>query len=469
MSSQSKSRVLVVDDLPQTASSIAAMVQALGHEATVAHGVEEALAAYDARPFDVVLTDVRMHTLGGFDLLHEMRARSEFVPVILMTGDATIGDSIDAVQAGAFDYVSKPLRLDRIEDVLTRALAWRDQARRTLAEGSGLLPRPALGGIIGSSIPMLEAFKTVGRVADGDANVLILGENGTGKGMVAHELHRRSMRSRGPYVVVNSASIAHGVAESELFGHRRGSFTSAESQHRGYFERASGGTLFLDEIGDLDLGLQAKLLRTLQDRVVRPVGSETEIPVDVRLVTATNRDIQALVREGRFRDDLYYRLAVVTIELPPLRERRDDIPQLAEYFLTVYAEKSRKQRPILSAEVRDRLMEYPWPGNVRELQNVIQRAVQLSQLGVLTPEMLDLRSLQRSATPPAAPGSRRGASDWPSLERVKTDYILEVLAHTGGNLTRAAKILRVSRRTLQRLASRIRQPAATGDMLSHSK
>lgn len=446
-----KSRVLVVDDDDLVARAIAAMVQVHGHDPVVAHSVPEALAAFDATPFNVVLTDVRMGVLGGFDLLHRIRERSKFVPVVMITGEATIGDGIDAIQAGAYDYLSKPVRPDRIGEVLTNAIQWHEMAVRSDAEGDRRPAAPPLGRIIGRSVPMLQAFNMVARVAGGDATVLILGENGTGKEMVAKELHARSTRSSRPFVAVNMASIAKGMAESDLFGHRRGSFTSAVRDHRGMFEQAHGGTLFFDEIGDLDLVLQAKLLRTIQEKRVKPVGAEEEIPVDVRIVSATNRDLRRLVGEGQFREDLFFRLNVVTIHMPALRDRPEDIPDLAEHFLTVYSEKSGKPRPRLTDDVLRQLIGYRWPGNVRELENVIHRAVQLSTLGVLTPDLLHLG--EQSAAPPLVPAQR---TTFPSLDTIVAEYIQEVLEHTSGNITRAARILGISRRTIQRHAARRR-------------
>ncbi len=462
MPSVEKSRVLVVDDEAIVARAFAAMVQAHGHDTVVAHSVPEALAAFDATPFNVVLTDVRMGALGGFDLLHRIRERSEFVPVVMITGEATIGDGIDAIQAGAYDYLSKPVRPDRLGEVLGNAIQWHAMAKRGAAEGDRRPASPPLGRIIGRSLPMLQAFNMVARVAGGDAAVLILGEHGTGKEMVAKELHARSPRSTGPFVAVNMASIAAGMAESDLFGHRRGSFTSAMRDHRGMFEQAHGGTLFFDEIGDLDLVLQAKLLRTIQEKRVKPVGAEEEVPVDVRIVSATNRDLRRLVEQGRFREDLYFRLNVVTIQMPPLRERPEDIPALAEHFLTTYAERSGKPRPRLTDEVLRALVAYRWPGNVRELENVINRAVQLSTLGVLTPDLLILgESVPGATVPPALP-----RVTFPTLQTMVDDYIRQVLEHTKGNITQAARILDVSRRTLQRHAARHR-PAEECDTSAH--
>lgn len=455
-------RVLVVDDDTGVASAIAAMVRMHGYQAVVTHNVDDALAAFDASAFDIVLTDVRMGVLGGFDLLHRVRERSRYVPVVLITGEATVEDAIDAIQAGAHDYLSKPVRVERIGQVLERAMNWRRMAADVAGDIEGLTSRPPLGAIIGRSGAIFEAFKTVARVAEGEATVLILGENGTGKGLVARELHGRSQRAARPFVPVNMASIAAGLAESELFGHRKYAFTDARREHRGLFEQANGGTLFFDEIGDLDPQLQPKLLRAIQEKRIKPVGAEEEIPVDVRIVSATNRDLEQRVRSGAFREDLFYRLNVVTIHLPPLRERSEDIQDLAEHFLTLYASRTRKPRPRLTPQILDLLCAYPWPGNVRELENVIQRAVQLSTLGVITPDMLHLG--QATSAPPP-PSTRR--RQYPTLEQMKDDYIREVLEYTNGNVTQAARILKISRKTIQRFAARGRTGPGDGDNPSH--
>jgi two-component system response regulator HydG len=299
---------------------------------------------------------------------------------------------------------------------------------------------------------MLDAFKRVARAARGDASVLILGEHGTGKERVARALHEKSARAEHPFVAVNMPSLATGVVESELFGHRRGAFTDASANHQGLFEQANGGTLFLDEIGDLDPQVQVKLLRAIQEQRIKPVGSNEEIGVNIRLVAATNRDLPRLVRDGRFREDLYYRINVMTISLPPLRDRRDDIPELADYFLARYAAKAGKPVPSLSPEALELLVRHDWPGNVRELENVTQGVIQFCDDAVVTPDQLMLGAVHFDAPQPGQPPSL----ELPSLRQKMDEYVQEVLTLTGGNHTQAAKILGITRRTLQRMAAKRR-------------
>ena len=445
-----ETRVLVVDDKEIVARTLAAMVQKNGHEAVTSHSVVEALRLFDEQPFDAVLSDVKMGALGGFDLLRQVKERAPSVPVILITGEATVTAAMEAMDAGAYDYLSKPVRNEVLGQLLRRAI---DHKRLIAREPAPVLDSsPAtFTDIIGHSPLMLDAFKRVARAARGDANVLILGENGTGKERVARSLHEKSTRADHPFVPVNVAAIAPGVVDSELFGHRRGAFTDARESRQGRFEQAKGGTLFLDEIGDLDPRLQAKLLRAVQERRIKPVGGNDEIEVDIRLVCATNRDLLRLVREGRFREDLYYRINVVQISLPPLRERREDIPELSAYFLGRFAARASKPVPRLTDEALEQMVRHNWPGNVRELENVTQRAIQFCDDGVITPDLLMLGEVESRATPQGA------MPRLATLREKSEEYVLEVLEYTGGNMTRAARILGITRRTLQRMAARKRE------------
>jgi two-component system response regulator AtoC len=317
--------------------------------------------------------------------------------------------------------------------------------------------------IAGRSPQMLEVYKTVARIAPQRTSVLILGESGTGKELVARALHRRSPRAERRFVPVNVSAIPEGLLESELFGPLKGAFTGANTQRRGLFEEAHQGTLFLDEIGDLPLLLQAKLLRVLQEQTFKPVGGNEEMPVDVRVVAATHQDLESLVRAGRFREDLFYRLNVVTITLPPLRERRDDIPVLVDYFIRKYSWEHGRPRKRFSPEAERLLLEHSWPGNIRELANVVERALVLSPLGVMTPESLP-ESLLRGGDASVSPTS----GELMPLHVLIDRYIQQVLRHTGGNYTRAASILGISRRTLHRMAARKRtQGGLERDELTH--
>lgn len=459
-------RVLVVDDKEIVAKTLAAMVTKHGHQAVARHSVVEALEVFDEMPFDAVLSDVKMGALGGFDLLHRIRERAPNVPVILVTGEASVSAAMEAMDAGAYDYLSKPVRFDVLGQLLKRAIDHKRLVERD-AGGVRIEPAPAtFADIIGRSPLMLDAFKRVARAARGDANVLILGENGTGKERVARALHEKSARAQKPFIAINVAALAPGVVESELFGHRKGAFTDAREHRQGVFEQASGGSLFLDEIGDLDPSIQVKLLRAIQERTIKPVGGSEEIGVDIRLIAATNRNLPQLVKDGRFREDLYYRINVVQIVLPPLRSRREDIPELAAYFLARFAARAGKPVPRLTPEALEVLLAHTWPGNVRELENVTQRAVQFCDDAVISPEQLmvgEMLTAEGGARPAATPGETGraraprepgGEAHFPPLREAMDDYVREVLLMTDGNVSRAAKILGVTRRTLQRMALR---------------
>ncbi len=455
--------VLVVDDNDLAARAIAAMARTHGHTTTIAHSAEQALERFAAGGFDVVLTDVLMRGLDGFDLLSRLRERDPLVPVVLMTGGANISDAMNATTAGAFDYISKPIDTEEFGPLLQRAI---DHHRLLVDPGEGDEPedvgepaRPGTDGlrrIVGRSRAMLQTFMDVSRFAKGDASMLVLGENGTGKELVARMLHEHSPRRERPFVVSNVASIVPGLAESELFGHQRGAFTGAYQDREGLFEQASGGTLFLDEIGELELPVQAKLLRVLQEQRVKRVGANEEVPVDVRLICATNRDPRQLIAERKFREDLFFRIAVIEITLPPLRERSEDIPRLARYFLGRFARRlGRESAPRLSPAAITALCEYRWPGNVRELENVMQRIAQTDGSALVTPEMLRLggSSAEGSAAPatvaPSAP-AEPDLDEMPTLREVRDRYVRQILDRCGGNQSRAARILGISRKTLQR-------------------
>jgi DNA-binding NtrC family response regulator len=459
---KTRTRILVVDDEAQTALTIERMARHFGHEVVVADSAESAIQRFSETPFDVVLTDLSLGETDGLELLRQIQERDPEVPVVLITGHATIASAMEAIQAGAYDYLAKPPTLDAIGALLERAIE-----KKRITEARHRQPDPIeVPGriediIAGKSPQMLEVFKTVARVATGRSSVLILGESGTGKELVARALHRLSPRRDRRFVPVNVSAIPEGLLESELFGHVRGAFTGATSSRRGLFDEAHLGTLFLDEIGDLSVALQAKLLRVLQEHSIKPVGGNEEHGVDVRLVGATHRDLEEMVRTGRFREDLYYRLNVVAISLPPLRDRREDIPILFRHFLRKYAQETGRPAPDLSPEALKRATDYWWPGNVRELENVVERAVLLSTQGVIGVEALPPRMLWRSE---AASVER---TEFPRLDEMIRRYVREVLASTGGNQTRAAQVLGISRRTLHRMAARERQASGEkGDNLT---
>ncbi len=394
---------------------------------------------------DLVVSDIRMAEVGGLEVTEAFRREAPDTPVILVTAFGNVDGAVEAIRRGAFDYVSKPYDVDAVQLTAARALDQRRLATENRALRRQLRDKYRLENAVGRSEAMLAVFKTAARVAASDATVLILGESGTGKELVASAIHAASPRAAGPFVPVDCGAIAEGVLESELFGHVRGAFTGAQQARRGLFEESRGGTLFLDEIGDVGPGLQARLLRALQEGTIRRVGANEPIPVDSRVVAATNRDLEAAVKAGRFREDLYYRLNVVMLRIPPLRERREDVPLLAEHFA---AKHGRGEGAAVSPEARELLVAYEWPGNVRELENVIARALALNPSGVVVPADLPERIRGGEAPPrglPLPPGYR------PTLDELSRRYTALVLGEAGGNKTRAAELLGIDRKTLYRI------------------
>jgi DNA-binding NtrC family response regulator len=442
-------RVLVVDDEPDTARAIERMTRHFGHDVAVAVSAEEAVRRFESSEFDVVLTDLHLGTTDGLALLRRFHERAPDVPVVLVTGRATVDSAMEAIHAGAYEYLDKPLTLGALGRVLARAIEKRRHALETPpSDARSSLP---LDNVAGRSPLMLEVYKTVARVAPVRTNVLIVGESGTGKELVARALHRLSPRAERSFVPVNVSAIPEGLLESELFGHRRGAFTGATMDRRGLFDEADNGTLFLDEIGDLSMTLQAKLLRVLQEQRIKPVGANEEHGVDVRLVAATHANLETMVRNGRFREDLYYRLNVLTISLPPLRDRPEDIPVLVSHFLSKFGRETGRRSPQVPPETLELLRTYPWPGNVRELENVIHRALLLSTHGTIGPDALPRHfAVGAPSRSVAEPGPFR------PLRLLIDSYVRDVLEHTGGNRSRAARILGISRRTLHRMEARRR-------------
>ena len=436
-------RVLVVDDEPAQRELVAGFLRKHGFDVVLAGGGREAVARFKQEPFDLVLTDQRMPDLSGLEVLEAVRSTSPETAVVIITAYGTIETAVSAVKAGAADYLTKPLNLD---DLLHRVHRLRERQRlvtenRELREA--LTERHRVEGIIGDSGRMQEVLSLVRRVAPSDATVLIRGESGTGKELIARALHYASPRAAGPLVKVNCAALAESLLEAELFGHEKGAFTGAVASRKGRFEMADGGSIFLDEIGDLPPHLQVKLLRVLQEREFERVGSSRPIKVDVRLLAATHRDLEALVREGRFREDLYYRINVVTIMLPPLRERREDLPPLIEHFLRAFAGKNGKSVRGLTREARGALLRYDYPGNIRELENLIERAVVLTRDDVIGVEDLPL-TLE---TPASGSGDEAGLIA--AVEGLERRMIREALAKADGTQTRAAELLGISERVLR--------------------
>jgi DNA-binding NtrC family response regulator len=440
-------RIWVIDDDAASRELLARVLAARGREVTQLGDGREALArlAAEGAP-DLVVSDIRMAEVGGLEVTEAFHRDAPDTPVILVTAFGNVDGAVEAIRRGAFDYVSKPYDVDAVQLTAARALEQRRLAAENRALRTQLRDKYRLENAVGRSEAMLHVFKTAARVAASGATVLILGESGTGKELVARAIHAASPRAAAQFVPVDCGAIAEGVLESELFGHVRGAFTGAQAARRGLFEEAGGGTIFLDEIGDVGPGLQARLLRALQEGTIRRVGANDAIPVDVRVVAATNKDLEAAVKAGRFREDLYYRLNVVTLRIPPLRERREDVPLLAEHFA---AKHGRGEAAAISPEARELLQAYDWPGNVRELENVVARALALNPSGVVVPADLPDRIRGGSAEParglPLPPGFR------PTLDDLSRRYAALVLAECGGNKTRAAELLGIDRKTLYRI------------------
>ena len=435
--------LLVIDDDAVTRELLTEVLQDEGYRVAACDSGRRALQRAADERFDLAVTDVRMPEMDGIELTRALKACCPGIQVIVMTAFGSVETAVEAIRHGAFDYVSKPMNLDEIKSTVRRALAERGlvEARKN----GDATAADTYGVVVGRSSAMVEVYRTVARVAASRSTVLIEGESGTGKELIAAALHRHSGRT-GQFMAVDCGSLADTLLESELFGYVRGAFTGAVGERKGLFEEAQGGTIFLDEIGDIGPPMQAKLLRVLQEYEIKRVGGQEWIKIDVRVVAATNRSLEQLVQRGTFREDLFYRLKVVTITLPPLRDRREDIPLLAEHFLRRYVERNGKAISHFTDDAMVLLTDYPWPGNIRELEHCVERAVTLASGQVLTPADLapELRSTLEATL-------HRGT---PTLEEVKRRYLAYVLDDTGGNVSRAASILGVDRRSLYRMLRR---------------
>jgi len=442
-----KPRVLVVDDEPPQLEILRLILGAEGYDVATAASGRAALATLGRQAFDVVLTDLKMPDVSGITLLEEILRAQPSACVVLMTAHGSIDSAVDAMKKGAFDYLTKPL--DR--EVLLLAVSRAVERTRLVSENrrlrEELLGRFRLENVVGAHGSMAEVFRIVHKVARSSSTVLIYGESGTGKELVARAIHMASDRRERPFLPVNVGALPDSILEAELFGYEKGAFTGADARKIGLFEQASGSTLFLDEVGELKRELQVKLLRVLQEREILRVGGTEVVPVDARVVAATNRDLEREVRQGGFREDLFYRLNVIPIKLPPLRERRTDVPLLVEHFLAKHGVPGRTRR--VAAQALEALVEYPWPGNVRELESVIERTLLLADDDVI--RLVDLPAEVRLRGGQAA--SRTVPVEIPEdgldLEALERSLLLQALDKAGGNVTRAARLLGLSRRTLQ--------------------
>jgi two-component system response regulator AtoC len=440
-------RVLVVDDEENIRLVLRTLLKKHGYEVEVAEEGEGALTALDAFDPDVILTDVRMPKMGGMDLLAALRAKQHPATVIVMSAYGNVDLAIEAMKAGAYDYVSKPFKPDEIVLALRKAEERETLRRENRALREQIQKESQFESILAKSRTMLDIFRTIAKIADFKTTVLITGESGTGKELVARAIHARSSRKAGPFVAVNCGAIPENLLESELFGHKRGAFTDANADRRGLFEEAHGGALFLDEIGELPVSLQVKLLRVLQEDTIRRLGDTKDIKVDVRIITATHRDLAADVKAGRFREDLYYRINVLPIAIPPLRSRREDVGLLVDHFIERNNARLGMSIRGVSTEARKSLLEYAWPGNVRELENTIERAMVLAEADIL--QGSDLPERLRDALDPVqvhlASGELSIKRTTAAIEQI---LIRRALQKTKGNRTRAAQLLEISHRAL---------------------
>ena len=453
-----KISLLVADDDTAHRTMLRKLLSGWGYAITEADDGSSAVEAVRRQPFDLILMDIRMIKVSGLTALAEIKAFNPAIPVVIMTAYASVETAVEALKKGAYDYLTKPLDFDELRLTLARAV---DHSH--LREENRLL-RASLGerfdrrNLIGRSAAMTHLIEIASQVAPSEATVLITGESGTGKEMIAGLIHTNSLRKDGPFVKFNCAAIAETLLESELFGHEKGAFTGADRRKEGKFRQADGGSLFLDEVSEMSVGMQVKLLRVIQEREFTRVGGEEVVRVDVRLIAATNRDLLREVGAGRFREDLFYRLNVVTLHVPPLRERQEDVPLLAQEFLVRFAEKNHKSLKGFTPQAMDRLLRHPWPGNVRELMNAVERGVVLSR-----GEYLDETELSLLTPGPGAPAAPAGeeavaaretttcesAAPGPSsLEAVERETILRTLESADGNKSEAARRLGITRRTL---------------------
>ncbi len=444
--SKPATHLLIVDDDPVTVDLLREVLSKEGYEVTTALSGEEAISKGMENLFDIVITDVRMGERDGMDVLRSFRKTSPETSVIVVTAFGSIDTAIEAIREGAFDYISKPFKLEEIRITVKRALEQRRLLRENQFYRQELVDKYQIKNVIGRSPQMLQVYKTIAKVADARSTILLYGERGTGKELIARSLHYNSQRSSGPFIVVDCSSLVETLAESELFGHVRGAFTGAFSTKRGLFEEADGGTLVLDEVGNLSLSMQTKLLRFLQEYEIKRVGGMGNVKVDVRVIAAANQPLEPLIQEGKFREDLFDRLNVVSIVLPPLRERREDIPVLAVHFLQKYSEENRKDISHISPEALEMLTQYSWPGNVRELEHTMERTVILSTHPLILPENLPRKILEESG------GTDIGSAEkLMTLREMERNYVVKVLDKLGGNKKKASEILGIDRTTLYRL------------------
>ncbi len=445
-----KHSILVVDDEQQILKAIQRFLSEKGYEVTTCDHFDAGLAALAKQPFDVALIDLKLGDRSGIDLISQVKKIQPETVCMIFTGYGTIDSAIAAVKAGAYHYLTKPFRLEDLENLIAQALETRrvKQENQILKKEVGA--KFGIKNLVGFSEPMKSVYNLIEKVADTDSTILILGESGTGKELVAKAIHHASRRADRSLVAVNCGAIPEDLLESELFGHVKGAFTGAVATRPGRFEMAEGGSIFLDEIGDMSPRLQVKILRVLQERKFEPVGSNKTMEVDVRIIAATNKNLEKAVKENHFREDLYYRLNVIPVRLPPLRERIEDVPILIDFFLSRYAKENQRDKPQVNAEAMQVFLQYPWPGNVRELENLMERLVILKHEGEITrhdlPERIRISGQDDIITNVQIPES--GLSFKDVVDDFENQLILKALEKTGWNKNKAAQLLQLNRTTL---------------------
>jgi two-component system response regulator AtoC len=441
-------KILFVDDDTAMREFVVDALKPKGFRVVSRASGLEGMATLASEDFDAIVTDMQMAGMDGLEFCRQAMASRPGVPVVVLTGFGSMETAVAAIRAGAYDFIAKPVQVDDLVFTLARAIQLRQLGQEVTRLRSAVEALKPPGDIIGESPPMKEIYTLLQRVQDSDATVLITGESGTGKELVARAVHDHGRRSKGPFVAINCAAIPESMLESELFGHTKGAFTDAKAARSGLFAQANGGTIFLDEIGEMPPGMQVKLLRSLQERTARPVGGQQEIPFDVRIVCATNRDLDAEIAAGRFREDLYYRINVIRVQMPSLKARGNDILLIAQHFIEHFARQSNKKIVGLARPAAEKLLAYAWAGNVRELQNCIERAVALTSFDQITIDDLPDKIRNYQATSFVLPAEN--PAELLSMAEVEKRYVLQVMEAVSGNKTLAAQILGFDRRTLYR-------------------
>jgi len=444
-----KHTILVVDDDSAHRTMLRALINGWGYHVIEAEDGSVAVEKVTERPFDLILMDIRMVKVSGIEALEQIKSYNPAIPIIIMTAYSSIETAVDALKKGAYDYLTKPLDFDALRLSLERAMEHLELKRENQRLKESIGKQFDTGSIIGSSTAMVGLLDTVAHVAPSEATVMITGESGTGKELIAGAVHFNSPRKNGPFIKINCAAITETLLESELFGHEKGSFTGADRIKEGKFRQAHGGSLFLDEVSEMPLTMQVKLLRVLQEREITRVGGDQVLPVDVRLIVATNRDLSDLITSGQFREDLFYRLNVVTLKIPPLRSRKDDIPLLVHHFIKIFSEKNRKKIDGVTPAAMDHLIKHRWPGNVRELMNAVERGVVLSRSDYLKKEDLPIIETMDEMDGETGRSTESGMVDIP-LEQIEKTTILNTLASADGNKSEAARRLGITRKTLHK-------------------